>query len=76
MDPFLKKALRESLADAMGFVMGALAGRELGTALGFDFFAETGWGTAQIIGLFLIVAGCGGGRWLFRALLNRLTRAP
>jgi hypothetical protein len=73
MDPALKKAFRESLADAAGFVLGALAGRELGTALGFDFFAETGWNTPQVIGLLLILAGCGGGRWLFRRLLAKFS---
>ncbi|MDN3920798.1 hypothetical protein [Roseateles violae] len=73
MDAAFKKALREGLADALGFVLGALAGRALGQSLGFDFFAGSGWQPPQIIGLGLIVLGCGLGRWLFRRLLERMT---
>jgi hypothetical protein len=69
MDAPLKKALREGLADALGFVLGALAGRALGEALGFDFFGKSGWGSEQIVGLLLILAGSGAGRLLFRRLL-------
>lgn len=70
MDAALKKALREGLADALGLVLGALAGHRLGLALGLDFFASSGWGTAQFGALVLILAGCGAGRWLFRRLLT------
>jgi hypothetical protein len=72
MDAAFRKALREGLADALGFVLGALAGRALGEALGFDFFAASGWAMPQVIGLLLIVAGCGLGRLLFRKLLDYL----
>jgi hypothetical protein len=69
MEPQLKKAALEGLADAAGFVLGALAGWKLGAALGFDFISTPGWAMPQIIGLMLILAGCGAGRWLFRRLL-------
>ena len=74
MDPALKKAALEGLADALGFVIGGIAGWQLGLALGFDFVTGQGWGGAQIVGLVLIVAGCGVGRWVFRGLLGRLSR--
>ncbi|MFY7865724.1 hypothetical protein [Roseateles sp.] len=69
MKPDLKKAGLEGLADAAGFVLGALAGWKLGAALGYDFINTPGWGMPQIIGLLMIMAGCGAGRWLFRRLL-------
>lgn len=69
MDGPLKKAALEGLADALGFVLGALAGWQLGAALGYDFVNSAGWGGPQVIGLVLIVVGCGAGRWLFRRLL-------
>jgi len=65
----LNRALREGLADAIGFVGGALAGWQLGRWLGVDFVASTEWNAAQIAALLLIVAGCGAGRWLARRLL-------
>ncbi|MCV2349196.1 hypothetical protein [Paucibacter sp. Y2R2-4] len=69
MEPQLKKSALEGLADAAGFVLGALAGWQLGAALGFDCINTPGWAMPQIIGLILIVLGCGAGRWLFRRLL-------
>jgi hypothetical protein len=69
MNSDLKKAAREGLADAAGFVLGALAGWQLGSALGFDFVNTPGWGGSQVLGLIFIVLGCGAGRWLFRRLL-------
>lgn len=69
MDAPLKKAALEGLADALGFVLGGLAGWRLGLLLGFDFVGSTGWAGSEIVGLVLIVAGCGGGRWLCRRLL-------
>ncbi len=62
--------LKEGLADALGFVVGALAGWQLGVLLGFDFINTPGYGGPQIIGLVLIVAGCGLGRFVARRLLS------
>jgi len=69
MDEPLKKAAMEGLADALGFVLGGIAGWQLGLLLGFDFVGTQEWNAAQMIGLVLIVLGCGAGRWLFRRLL-------
>ncbi|MBW8843934.1 MAG: hypothetical protein JF607_03025 [Burkholderiales bacterium] len=62
-------AMREGLADAIGFVLGALAGWWLGRQFGIDFIASPDWNVRQIVGLVLIVAGCGGGRFLARRLM-------
>lgn len=61
--------LRKGLADALGFVLGALAGWRLGLWLGFDFIGSQAWGGPQMLGLLLILAGCGLGRWLARRLI-------
>lgn len=63
------RAMREGLADAAGFVLGALAGWGLGRLLGIDFIASTDWNLQQVLGLVLIVAGCGVGRLLARKLI-------
>lgn len=65
----LNRALREGLADAVGFVLGALAGWWLGRQFGIDFVASTDWNARQVVGLLLIVGGCGAGRFLARRLL-------
>ncbi len=65
----LNRALREGLADAVGFVLGALAGWWLGRQFGIDFVASTDWNARQVVGLLLIVGGCGAGRALARRLL-------
>ena len=65
-----RKALIEGVADALGFVLGALLGWWVGRHFfGIDFVADSGWGPAQIGGLLLILAGTGLGRWLMRTLL-------
>lgn len=64
-----KRALREGLADAVGFVGGALAGWWLGRQFGIDFIASPEWNSTQLVGLGLIVGGCGAGRWLARRLI-------
>jgi len=69
MDAPLKKAALEGLADALGFVLGGIAGWQLGLFFGFDFVGSTQWGGREIVGLVLIVGGCAAGRWLFRRLL-------
>ena len=66
----LKKAALEGLADAAGFVLGALAGWQLGVVFGYDFVNTPGWGLPQLTGLLFIVLGCGIGRMLFRRLLG------
>ena len=72
MQSAFRKSLWDALADTLGFVTGGIAGRYLGLALGFDFFAESShWGTHQVIGLVLILVGTGIGRVLFRKLLSR-----
>jgi len=63
------RAMREGLADAIGFVAGALAGWWVGRQFGIDFVASTDWNAQQLIGLVLIVAGCGAGRWAARKLM-------
>jgi hypothetical protein len=50
--------LLEGLADAVGFVGGALLGYWLGLAFGLDIF-EAGYGNASIGGILLV--GLGGG---------------
>jgi len=69
MDAPLKKAAMEGLADALGFVVGGIAGWQLGLLLGYDFVGTQEWNLTQMIGLVLIVLGCGVGRWVFRRLL-------
>jgi len=63
------RAMREGLADAVGFVGGALLGWWAGRQFGIDFVASTDWNAQQMIGLLLIVAGCGLGRWAARKLM-------
>ena len=67
--PDFNRALREGLADAVGFVGGALAGWWLGRQFGIDFIASSDWNARQVVGLLLIVGGCGGGRLLARRLM-------
>ncbi len=69
MNTDTKKALREGVADALGFVLGALAGWGLGLQFGIDFIGNTSWGLTQLLGLALILAGSGLGRWLMRRLI-------
>ncbi len=57
--------LVEGLADAVGFVGGALAGYWLGQLLGFDVFAE-GYSNQSIFGILLVGLGGGGGLHLAR----------
>ena len=60
---------RSGVADAVGFVGGALAGWWLGRQFGIDFIATHDWNAQQLVGLVLIVGGCGVGRTLARRLL-------
>lgn len=63
------RAMREGLADAVGFVLGALGGWGLGRVFGIDFIASSDWNLTQVLGLVLIVAGCGVGRAIARRLM-------
>ena len=63
------RAVREGLADAIGFVGGALGGWWLGRLLGVDFIASDDWNAQQMGALVLIVVGCGVGRWAARKLM-------
>ena len=57
------RALLRGLIDALGFVLGALAGWQLGVLTGFDFIGPPGYGPQQMLGLVFIMLGCGAGRW-------------
>lgn len=63
------RAVREGLADAVGFVGGALAGWWLGRLLGVDFINSDEWNVQQMGALVLIVVGCGVGRFVARRLM-------
>ena len=74
MDSTTRDALFEGIADALGFVLGALAGWGVGQAFGFDFMRTEGYSLPAMIGLVFIVVGCGAGRWLSRWMLAALRR--
>lgn len=63
------RAMREGLADAIGFVGGALIGWWVGRQFGIDFIASTDWNAQQVVGLLLIVGGSGLGRWAARKVI-------
>ena len=71
-----RRALLEGLADAAGFVLGALAGWGLGLLLGIDFIRSSGYGGASMLGLVLILVGCGAGKWLSRRWLQQRLGPP
>lgn len=54
----MNSMLKEGISDAIGFVVGALAGYLLAMLLGFDLFAE-GYGSSSIVAILLV--GLGGG---------------
>ena len=56
-------ALREGLADALGFVGGALLGWQVGRWLGFDVLAPGDWTARTLVGWLILLAGCGLGKW-------------
>ena len=69
-----KDALAEGLADAVGFVGGALAGWQLGQLLGFDVLAPGPFDSRSMIGWAFVLAGCGLGKWAsLRWRARRLT---
>ena len=69
MEPKLQHAMKEGVADACGFVLGALAGWSLGKLLGFDFINTPGYDARAMVGLVFIALGCGAGKWLARRWL-------
>jgi len=61
-----REALAEGLADALGFVGGALGGWQLGRALGFDVLAPGPMDTHALVGWLFLLAGCGAGKLMSR----------
>ncbi len=57
-----QQALRDGLADAVGFVGGALAGWWVGKLLGFDVLAAGPMDVRGLIAWLLLMAGCGAGK--------------
>jgi hypothetical protein len=76
MAPTTRRALLEGLADACGFVLGALAGWGLGILLGVDFIRSQGYDLPAMLGLVAILLGCGAGKWLSRRWLKRALGPP
>ncbi len=54
----MNSLLKEGISDAIGFVVGALAGYLLARLIGFDLFAK-GYGSSSIVAILLV--GLGGG---------------
>lgn len=65
----LKSMLMDGLADAFGFVGGALVGFWLGRLLGLDIF-DTGYSNTNIFGIVL-VGMCGGAGIQMARLLRK-----
>ena len=61
----MNQLLLEGLADAAGFVVGALAGYLLGLAFGLNMF-DPGYGNGTIAAILLASLGGGGGVQLAR----------
>ncbi len=59
--------LKEGLADAIGFLGGALAGYGIGHWLGLDLFAQ-GYSSGSIAAIVLVGLGGGGGLQLMQRL--------
>lgn len=76
MQPATRRALLEGLADACGFVLGALAGWGLGILLGVDFIRSRGYDPTSMLGLVAILLGCGAGKWLSRRWLRQALGPP
>jgi hypothetical protein len=76
MDAKTRAALIEGVSDAVGFVLGALAGWGLGQLLGFDFFASPGYDARAMAGLVFIALGCGFGKWMAKRWREQRTSKP
>ena len=59
----LRQALSEGVADAVGFVGGALVGWQVGKALGCDVLVSGSNEARNALGWALLLAGCGAGKW-------------
>ncbi len=59
-----KDALLDGLADAGGFVGGALAGWQLGRLFGFDVMAPGEMTLQMAVGWGFLLAGLAAGKWL------------
>ena len=70
-----RQLLVNGVADAVGFVGGALLGFWLGHALGFDIFAP-GYGTASLVGIVLVSLGGGLGLHAARRWQTRRRSQP
>ena len=57
--------LKEGLADAVGFILGGMAGFWIGRILGLDVFAP-GYGLQSMGGIVLVVLGTGAGLQMAR----------
>lgn len=66
-----RQLLMLGVAQAVLFVAGALLGRWLGLALGWDAFGNAGYGNREIFGILLIGLGGGAGLQIARAWYNR-----
>ena len=64
------------VAQAVLFVVGALLGRWVGLALGFDAFGPGGYNNNAIVGILLIGLGGGGGVQFARAWYTRKYDSP
>lgn len=63
----MNELLKEGLADALGFLGGALTGYGIGRLLGLDIFAH-GYDSASIAAIVLVGMGGGLGLQLMRRL--------
>ena len=64
------------IAQAVAFFVGALLGRWLGLALGWDAFGSNGYDTPAMLGILLLGLGGGAGAQLARAWHRRRYGAP
>ncbi|MDM0077267.1 hypothetical protein QTH97_09465 [Variovorax sp. J22R24] len=71
-----RQLLLLGVAQAVLFVAGALLGRWLGLALGFDAFGPGGYSNGAIAGILLIGLGGGGGVQFARAWYTRKYGSP
>jgi hypothetical protein len=67
----LRRALVLGLVDAGGFLIGAIAGWQVGAWFGLDFLSTTGWGSDAVLALLPLLVGVGLGRLLTRWLAHR-----
>ena len=58
-----RSAFAEGLADAVGFLGGALAGWQLGRLLGFDVLAPADAPLRSLVAWGLLLAGLAAGKW-------------